>query len=413
MRAGPLSVSDLNEYVRRTLAGDPMLQGIGVRGEISNFKRHTSGHLYFSLKDENSRLACVMFRQYAQALRFAPRDGLGVVLYGSAGLYTAAGSYQFYAEEMKAEGAGALYEQFLKTRDKLQKEGLFDASLKKPLPLMPRAVGIVTSGGGAVLHDIITVTRRRFPAMQLILRAAQVQGDGAAADLARALGEIAQVPGVEVIIIGRGGGSLEDLWAFNEETLVRAIAACPIPVVSAVGHETDVTLADFAADVRAPTPSAAAELAVPSAVELLGRIRHFREAMYANARQRLEEKQAMLRGAQHRLGLLDPAQRLQAALARQGLLVRQMHAAAQARLSLLQARAQGVVGRFEQTGPQQTLRRGYAIALSGGRPVTSALLAPETMDIRFHDGTVAVRTLGVTPDRDGGNDGQTAAGNEL
>ncbi len=402
MRAGPLSVTALNEYVRKTLAGDPMLQGIGVRGEISNFKKYTSGHLYFTIKDENSRLACVMFRQYAQNLRFTPRDGLSVVLYGSAGLYTAAGSYQFYAEEMKAEGAGALYEQFLRTRDRLQKDGLFDAALKKPLPLMPRAVGIVTSASGAVLHDIVTVTRRRFPAMPLILRAAQVQGEGAAEDLARGLAEVASLPEVDVGIIGRGGGSLEDLWAFNEEILVRAIAACVKPVISAVGHETDVTLADFAADVRAPTPSAAAELAVPSAVELRSRVARLKEAMDSGAKRLMDEKATVLRAVQHRLGLLDPAQRLAAALAKQALLLRQVHAAAQAKMSLVQARTEGVMNRLAQTGPTQTLRRGYAIALTGGKPVTSARDVPETMDIRFHDGTAQVRTIHVSVEENGG-----------
>lgn len=221
MQASALSVSDLNEYVRRSLAGDPMLHNIAVRGEISNFKPYSSGHWYFSIKDEASRLACVMFRQHNMSLRFIPRDGMKVVLIGSAGLYVSSGTYQFHTEGMLEDGVGELFQRYNALKDKLQKEGLFDPQIKRPLPLLPRAIGVITSGSGAVLHDILTVTRRRFPNMTIILRPSQVQGEGAKEDLVQALNELAQLDTVDVIIIGRGGGSLEDLWAFNEEVPVR------------------------------------------------------------------------------------------------------------------------------------------------------------------------------------------------
>lgn len=395
MQPGPLSVSGLNEYVRRSLAGDPMLQGIALRGEISNFKRHTSGHLYFSLKDENSRIACVMFRQYAQMLRFAPGDGMSVVLSGSVGLYTATGSYQFYGEAMAADGAGALYERFLRLKEKLQKEGLFDASRKKALPLLPRGVGIVTSAGGAVLHDIVTVTRRRFLGMPLILRASQVQGTGAAEDLAAGLRELSLRDEVDVIIIGRGGGSLEDLWAFNEEILIRAVAACPKPVVSAVGHETDVTLSDFAADVRAATPSAAAEIAVPSAVELVARIDGLLRDFFMRVTQAMEQKQTRLSALLSRIGLADPASRFAAADARRNLLSARLNAAMASGFATIHSDAKAAIERFSLAGPQQTLNRGYVIALKEGKPVKSAGLASGVMDLLFHDGTVSVETLKI------------------
>lgn len=394
MRPGPLSVTELNEYVRRSLAGDPMLQGIAVRGEISNFKRHTSGHLYFTLKDEDSRMACVMFRQSAQMLRFAPSDGMRVVLSGSAGLYAAAGSYQFYGEAMSADGSGALYELFLKTKEALQKEGLFDASLKQPLPLLPRGIGIVTSAGGAVLHDIMTVANRRFPGIPMFLRPALVQGAGAAEDLAKALHEIASLPQVEVIIIGRGGGSLEDLWAFNDEVLVRAVAACTKPVISAVGHETDTTLIDYAADVRAPTPSAAAELAVPSRSDLLQRIALINSQLTAGMVRKLEAFLGALRAAEMRLAHNSPAHRISIADMKLGALLLRLHSTVNAQLGACTARTQAAIDKLEQTGPRQTLKRGYVIALGpDGSPVARVAQAGGEMTLRFYDGSAQVQTL--------------------
>lgn len=396
MQARALSVSDLNEYVRRSLAADPMLQDMTIRGEVSNFKRHSSGHLYFSLKDESSRVACVMFRQYAQMLRFYPQDGMMVLLSGSVGLYTASGSYQFYGQAMQKDGVGALYERFLQLKDQLQKEGLFDAARKKPLPLLPRAVGVVTSATGAVIQDILTVTRRRFENMPVILRPAQVQGEGAAEDLRAGLLEIAALEEVDVIIIGRGGGSLEDLWAFNNEALVRAIAACQKPVISAVGHETDVTLADFAADMRAPTPSAAAELAVPLKKDLQERADGMLTALLISLERQLNQKSVLMNAQITRLQQSNPTQKIALALLSQGALQDRLHAAAALSLERLSTAAQAALARLKYAGPDLNLVRGYAIALWEGRPVTRAERAPEEMTLLFQDGRVKVKRLAVT-----------------
>lgn len=404
MQASALSVSDLNEYVRRSLAGDPMLHNIAVRGEISNFKPYSSGHWYFSLKDAGSRIACVMFRQYNTGLRFLPRDGMKVVLIGSAGLYVTSGSYQFYAEGMVEDGVGELYQRYLALKDKLQKEGIFDPLTKRPLPLLPRAVGVVTSGSGAVLHDILTVARRRFPGIPVILRPSQVQGEGAKEDLVRALDEISRLEQVDVIIIGRGGGSLEDLWAFNEEMVVRAIAACSKPVISAVGHETDTTLADFAADMRAPTPSAAAELAVPDRRELLASVDGLMSALFQTALNRLLRQSACVNQLEQRLMAQHPGTVLQQAAQRLGLAQAALLSLMQQALSERRLKVQGLRSALTAMGPAQTLRRGYAIALSDGQPVTSAAQAPEEMALIFHDGRLRVRRLAVEMEEAFGNE---------
>ncbi|NLD34540.1 MAG: exodeoxyribonuclease VII large subunit [Clostridiales bacterium] len=393
MQASALSVSDLNEYVRRSLAGDPMLQGIAVRGEVSNFRPYASGHWYFSLKDENSRIACVMFRQHNMGLRFKPQDGMKVVLIGSAGLYTVSGSYQFYAEAMLQDGVGELFQRYNALKDKLLKEGLFDAARKRPLPLLPRAMGIVTSGSGAVLHDILTVAHRRFANMPLILRPAQVQGEGAAEDLVQALHEVAQLDTVDVIIIGRGGGSIEDLWAFNEEKLVRAIAACPKPVISAVGHETDTTLADFAADMRAPTPSAAAELAVPDKRELNQRVRALRGELHQKAMNSLLMLSARMQDLARRLERFNPAMRLQGYAHRLAVVNQALLSIYAGRLREHRAQLDALMGKLQAMGPGETLRRGYALALHEGRPLTDVSHLPEQFTLVFHDGRAEVRKL--------------------
>lgn len=372
-----------------------MLQGIAVRGEISNFKRHTSGHLYFSLVDDSSRISCVMFRQAAQMLRFTPRDGMRVILAGAVGLYTATGSYQLYGEAMQQDGTGSLYERYLEIRDRLQREGIFDVSRKKPLPLMPKGIGIITSGAGAVLHDIITVSRRRLPAIPLVLRSAQVQGSGAAEDMLRALAELASLPDIEVIIIGRGGGSMEDLWPFNDEALVRAVAACKKPVISAVGHETNITLVDFAADVRAPTPSAAAELAVPQKQELDARIAHLLNAFHADLMQHLQQKQHRLEQASAKLRLHNPENRLGLVSSRLAALSKKLQQGADASLEAIRLRAQAKLDRFEHSGPKQTLKRGYVIAMDQQKPVLSAQDSPKSMVLQFLDGQVKVERKSV------------------
>ncbi|MBO5716325.1 MAG: exodeoxyribonuclease VII large subunit [Clostridia bacterium] len=259
-----LSVTQINEYIRALLAQDEVLSMICVRGEISNLTFHRSGHIYFTLKDETSVLKAVMFRSSAQRVKFALKEGMNVIVYGRISLYTPSGQYQLYAEDIQPDGIGALYIAYEQIKEKLSKEGLFDVSRKKAIPKLPSTVGIITSPTGAAIHDMINVMGRRFPMTKLLLYPALVQGDTAYKSLIAGIEYFNRTKSADVIIIGRGGGSMEDLWAFNNVELAYAIANSEIPVISAVGHESDFTICDFVADLRAPTPSAAAELAVPN-----------------------------------------------------------------------------------------------------------------------------------------------------
>ncbi|MBE5770788.1 MAG: exodeoxyribonuclease VII large subunit [Clostridiales bacterium] len=386
-----LSVSELNDYVRRALASDPSLRFLSLRGEISDFKKYASGHWYFTLKDEQSRIQCVCYRQNAMRISFQPENGMKVVLTGAVGLYTVSGSYQFYAENITQDGVGELYLKYEALKNKLLKEGLFDVARKRQLPLLPRAIGVVTSRSGAVIHDIATVTRRRYPAMQIILRPAQVQGEGAAEDIAQGIAEISMLPQVDVIIVGRGGGSLEDLWAFNEEIVVRAIAACPVPVVSAVGHEVDVTLSDLAADLRAATPSAAAELCVPERETLLHTIAKMRSDVERAGKNRLLSLSSKLGLYEKRLAARHPAAQIQNARARADILTQKMQALADRQFTYRRSRLSLLSDKLAALGPRQALSRGYAILLDGKTPVTSVDAAKEEMTLLLQDGRMQIR----------------------
>ena len=397
MRALTLTVSQLNEYVRRSLASDPMLHGLCLTGELSTFKRHTSGHWYFTLKDEEAAINCAMFRQASMGVRFRPENGQRVRLFGSVGLYARTGAYQFYADAMEPDGLGELYLRFEALKQKLAAEGLFDPSLKKPLPLLPRGVGIVTSRTGAVVHDIARVSWRRYPGMPLYLCPVKVQGEGAAAEIAAAIRLLDGFEGAEVIIVGRGGGSMEDLWPFNEEIVARAIAACQTPVVSAVGHETDFTIADFAADMRAPTPSAAAELCVQPREALLDEIDQQAERMERCLTLAFSDAETRLKQAETRLKAREPEQ----LLSRYGLRlenVRQrLESAVSQRMQQTEARLRHAEARLRSSGPQETLRRGYAVALKDGRLLKSAAnaAAGDPVRLMLQDGSLLTRVEAV------------------
>lgn len=289
------SVQQVTQLVRSRLEESPALASLLVRGEVSNFRRQQpSGHLYFTLKDEQAQLRCVMWRSRTAGLRFAPRDGLRLVAFGSIRVYEARGEYQLQVEELWPDGEGELFLAFSELKAKLEAEGLFAPERKRPLPLFPRCVGVVTSPVGAAVRDIIHVIRRRAPGIDILLAPAVVQGEEAPESVVRALQALGQKPRVEVVIVGRGGGSLEELSAFNDERVVRAIAACPVPVVSAVGHETDFTLADFVADCRAATPSAAAELVAPDSLRLRNEVEQAVANLRYQARIALEGRRGLL-----------------------------------------------------------------------------------------------------------------------
>ena len=382
MKGLTLSVSQLNEYVRKSLAGDPMLQHICVVGEISTFKAHVSGHWYFSLKDADAAVNCAMFRQAAAMVRFRPENGMKVRLFGSAGLYAKTGSYQLYADMMERDGMGEVYLRFEALKMKLMEEGLFDAALKKPLPLLPKGVGIVTSGTGAVLHDIMTVSKRRNPGMPLYLLPVSVQGEGAAREIVAGLRAMDGFEGVDVLIVGRGGGSMEDLQPFIEESVARAIAACRKPVVSAVGHETDFTIADFVADARAPTPSAAAEICVAEREALLDGLNAPLDRMENALHAALADRGLCLARLQADLRQWEPGQRVQKQEMALHTAWGRLDAAASLRLDREERRWEQAALRLRATGPEATLGRGYAVVLRQGKPLRSAGEAAAGEDLR-------------------------------
>lgn len=285
-KAGPMTVSELTTRLKHQIESG--FSRIAVEGELSNCKQWSSGHLYFTLKDDRAQLRGVMFRTTVMRLKFKPADGMRVIARGRLSVYEQKGEYQIVADAFEPAGAGALLVAFEQLKKRLQSEGLFDAARKRPLPVLPRRIGVVTSLDGAAVRDIVRVLTERHPDARIVIRPARVQGDGAAADLIRALAAIVAVPEIDVVIIGRGGGSAEDLWAFNDERLARAIAGCPVPVISAVGHEVDFTIADFVADMRAATPSNAAELVVDRADNFRGRIRNAEQHLAARARAVIE-----------------------------------------------------------------------------------------------------------------------------
>jgi exodeoxyribonuclease VII large subunit len=388
-----LSVSELNEYVRKTLAVDPMLHNITITGEVSNFKQHPSGHWYFSLKDDKARISCVMFRQYNMLARTVPKDGMKLNLKGSVGLYSASGSYQFYAEQLEKRGTGELYEAYIKLKNKLTAEGLFDPARKIPLPMLPKTIGVATASSGAVLHDIFTVVNRRFPGTTILLRPCKVQGEGAAEDLTNAVLELSKASSVEVIIIGRGGGSLEDLWAFNDETLARTVAACKIPIISAVGHETDVTLCDFAADVRAATPSQAAEFAVPDKAALNQQIESLAFSLFKNCRSMKDQKENKLHMLCSLLEQYAPQQKIKLYNENLQNIQSRMHLLSKSILDKKASRLQELKIQLDSINPENILKRGYVIVRKENDIVKSADDALGLMQLEFFDGTVSVERL--------------------
>ena len=393
------SVTQLNEYVRMLLDGNAVLSDIWIKGEISNYtNQYRTGHLYFSIKDAGATLRVVMFRSHAARLQFEPKDGMKVLLHGKVSAYVAGGQYQFYADMMEAEGFGSLYLAFEQCKARLQAEGLFAPERKKPIPHLPRRVGIITSPTGAAIRDIINVTGRRYPKGELLIFPSLVQGEQAAAYLAGGIRYFNRAGNVDVIIIGRGGGSIEDLWAFNDERLAREIAASTIPVISAVGHETDFTICDFVADLRAPTPSASAELVFPDKEALKADLHAKLTKIGALAKADVAAKKQKLSLLASSRAMRSPAAVLADKQMRIDELSVRMHLAAD---KLLQVKGQQLAanaGKLQALSPLAVLSRGYAVTYreTGELATSVTQLEPDqSITVRYADGAVKAQVQSI------------------
>ncbi|MBO5415412.1 MAG: exodeoxyribonuclease VII large subunit [Clostridia bacterium] len=394
-----VSVSALNGYIKQMMERDDFLSGVAIRGEISNFKRNISGHLYFSLKDDGAAVSAVMFRSAASRLTFLPSDGMQVTIYGRVSVYEKTGQYQIYAETMVADGIGELARAYEAMKRRLEAEGLFAEERKKPLPKLPRRVGIITSPTGAAIRDMLNVTGRRYPLADILIFPAAVQGAEAPLQLTSGIGYFNAEKNVNVIIIGRGGGSIEDLWAFNDEGLVRAVAASEIPVISAVGHETDFTLCDFAADKRAPTPSAAAELAVPDKVTLQNYLSTREERITRRITSVVNRRTEDILNLEKIITRNSPVQKLENSRREIVYLGARIENSAKKRLSNSSARVAELAAKLTGMNPMAVLARGYGAIESGeGRIVNSAsrLGVGENIGIIMSDGRVSATVTDIS-----------------
>ena len=357
----PISVTDLNKYIKEKIDGDEILNNVLVKGEISNFKNHYTGHLYFTLKDENSLIKCVMFKSYVSHLNFMPKDGMKVMILGSVSVFERDGVYQIYAKAMKEDGLGSLYEAYEKLKANLEKEGLFDEKHKKKIPFMPRTIGVLTSNTGAVIRDIINVSTRRNPNVNIRLYPVPVQGPGAAKEIANGIKFMNENKLADVLIIGRGGGSLEDLWPFNEEIVARAIYDSEIPIISAVGHETDFSISDFVADLRAPTPSAAAELAVANIEDVKNSLKLYNNR-YKNAlKKKIELMKLSYEKCMARPAYKNPTQKINEQFMVIDMRVKSLKNYINLKLKEEKTKFVKEVARLDSMSPLKTLARGYSI----------------------------------------------------
>ncbi len=389
-----LSVSQITAHIRQMFDVDDVLPDVWLEGEISNWRPAASGHIYFTMKDDGAGIRCVIWRSTRRRLAYLPRqDGEAIVAHGRVSVYEAGGTYQFYVDEVKPAGKGALYLQFEQLKQQLAAEGLFDAERKQPLPPFPRRIGIVTSAKAAALKDILNVLSRRYPLAEAILSPTPVQGADAPPQIIKALRALlALQPPVDVILLARGGGSIEDLWAFNDEALARFVADCPLPVVTGVGHETDFTIVDFVADRRAPTPSAAAEVAAPDIDELRGRLAGFRLQFTTSAQKQLDEAKAGLQEAALSLRQLSPQTQIDNYRQQIDERLNAVKSAVGHALALRREQFAGVTARLHTLNPQATLARGYAIVQKAERVVSSVgdVSGGDRLSIIVKDGSFTV-----------------------
>ncbi len=383
-----ITVTDLNKYIKDKIAGDEYLNQILVKGEISNFKNHYTGHMYFTLKDENSLIKCICFKSYAQKLNFMPKDGMKVIVLGSVSVFERDGVYQIYVKIMEQDGLGDLYTKYQELKQKLEKEGFFAQAHKQKIPIMPKVVGVLTSQTGSVIRDIINVSTRRNPNVYIRLLPVPVQGEGAAEKIAAGINYMNENKLADVLILARGGGSLEDLWPFNEEIVAKSIYDSKIPIISAVGHETDFTISDFTADLRAPTPSAAAELAVADVYEVSKKINSYQDRL----RMALVKKVQLMRLRYDKCMassvFKDPLKRINDNYLKIDNYIKQIENLAKIKKEKEKNRYIELVSKLDALSPLKTLYRGYSITEKDGKAINSVkeLQNGDVVDIRFTDG---------------------------
>lgn len=382
------SVTELNNYVKRILDNDENLKNVFVTGEISNFKNHYSGHMYMTIKDEGGAIKAVMFSSYASRLKFVPENGMKVIIFGSVSLYNKDGSYQLYITDMQPDGVGALNLAYEQLKEKLQNEGLFSREHKKPIPQFPEKIGVMTAPDGAAVRDIFSVLKRRYPVAEIVFCPVAVQGASAAPEIAKAIKLFNEQNAADVLIVGRGGGSLEDLWAFNEEIVARAIFQSQIPVISAVGHETDFTIADFVADLRAPTPSAAAELAVPDIFELKSDLLGLKQHLSVLMRNLVESEKEKVENIQKQVTILSPANKIKNSRQELSNLYEKAVNLVTLKINDEKTKISLLSSKLNALSPLNVLSRGYSISYNNDLPIKSVndVKSGDNIKIRVTDG---------------------------
>ena len=395
MRPEPISVSDLNKYMKEKVASDEYLNSVLVKGEISNFKNHYTGHLYFTLKDESSLIKCIMFKTSTATLNFVPKDGMKVLVLGTVSVFERDGVYQIYCKAMKEDGMGDLYTAYEKLKAKLENEGLFDAKYKKKIPFMPKVIGVLTSNTGSVIKDIINVSTRRNPNVYIRLLPVPVQGEGACIKIADAIKIMNEKKLADVIIVARGGGSLEDLWPFNEEVVARAIFDSEIPIISAVGHETDFTIADFVADLRAPTPSAAAELAVTDITDLKYTLNSYNNRFKQALQNRTKLMRLRYEKCINSRAFTNPKQKINDKYVLLDKSLKRIENAIKNKIKDEKIKSAELISKLDAMSPLKTLTRGYSLTECNGKVITksSMLVKDDEISITFQDGKKKARVL--------------------
>ncbi|MBR0351202.1 MAG: exodeoxyribonuclease VII large subunit [Clostridia bacterium] len=388
MELNPMTVTDLNLYVKEKFVADEFLNNVLVKGEISNYKKHYTGHLYFTLKDENSLIKCVMFKGYAEKLLFEPKEGSKVIVFGTVSVYERDGVYQIYTKAMQEDGVGDLYQQFQKLKQELEKQGYFDSSHKKQIPEMPKKIGVLTSKTGSVVRDIINVSTRRNPNVNLRIYPVPVQGEGAAEKIAKAIEYMNENKLADVLILARGGGSLEDLWPFNEKVVADAIYNSELPVISAVGHETDFTIADFVADLRAPTPSAAAELAVPNIRDIMDKLELCQKRLRDSLIKKVELMRLQYEKCMSSRVFKEPKRFIYDEYQKLDTFLKKMESSIKIKHKEEQTKYVELVAKLDALSPLKTLTRGYSITQFNGSVVKSSkdIKSGDVVDLRFVDG---------------------------